>query len=67
MLKWIHRLLFGKIDDAINTAQYVRAVERDKQRGAIMEINRRFKILLEEGSIELVIKNVKGVIENELD
>lgn len=53
------------MDDAIEQARFRRAVEADKQKTEIMKLNKQFKILLDEGTIEIVIKNVKGVIENE--
>lgn len=65
MLNWLHKLLFGKMDEAIEQIRYQRAVENDKQKTEIMRLNRQFKILLDEGSVEIIIKNVKGVIENE--
>ena len=65
MFKWLHKVLFGSIDEAIEKARYVRAVENDKQRTEMQKLNQTFKILIGEGSIELVIKNIKGVVENQ--
>jgi len=64
MFNWLHKILFGKIDDAIDQAKFIRAIENDKQRTEMQKLNQSFKILIGEGSIELVIKNIKGVVEN---
>lgn len=37
--------------------------QQDKDFKDIAKINKRFKILVEDGEIEIVIKNIKGVIK----
>lgn len=54
------------IKEAIENARFERAKAVDKQKTEIMDINRKLKILLDEGTIEISIKNVKGVIEDGL-
>ena len=53
------------IKEAIDNARWKKTVAIDQQKTEIMKINRSLKLLLDEGSIEITIKNVKGVLENE--
>ena len=53
------------IKGAIDNARWKKTVAIDQQKTEIMKINRSLKLLLDEGSIEITIKNVKGVLENE--
>lgn len=53
------------IREAIDEARWEKAKAVDKQKTEIMRISRSLKLLLDEGSVEITIRNVKGVIEDD--
>lgn len=65
MLKFLNKLLFDGLDLAIQKARARSAENSKTQKKEIEKINRRFELLLEDGSVEIIIKNVKGIINHE--
>ena len=55
--------LFNRKGKEINKLKQSIIRERKKDITSLKTVNKQVKLLLEEGSIEVVIKNVKGVVK----
>lgn len=66
MINYIRKLLFGNGEkkEAKNLHDTLMA-EKDKDIKDLQKVNKSIKLLLEEGHVEIVIKNVKGVIQED--
>lgn len=65
MCKIILRKLFGKYDEAIEEARAKSLREHKRSAQELETLNKRFKLLLDEGNVEIIIKNVKGVLQDD--
>lgn len=67
MFSFISKILFGKVDKKIRDAKMeadLRGTLKKTELNKLKNINRKFKILIDEGSVEIIIKNVNGVLQN---
>ena len=62
IIKWFHNLFF-KRQDQIDELKSEMFKEKKKSLNEIRKINRAFRLLIDEGSIEITIKNVDGVLK----
>ena len=62
LIKWFHNMFFKK-QDRIDELKKEILVEKKKSLKEIRKVNRAFKLLVDEGSIEITIKNVDGVLK----
>jgi len=63
IIKWFHNLFFKK-QDRIDELKSEMFKEKKKSLNEIRKINRAFRLLIDEGSIEITIKNVDGVLKD---
>ena len=63
IIKWFHNLFF-KWQDQIDELKSEMFKEKKKSLNEIRKINRAFRLLIDEGSIEITIKNVDGVLKD---
>ena len=63
IIKWFHNLFF-KRQDQIDELKSEIFKEKKKSLNEIRKINRAFRLLIDEGSIEITIKNVDGVLKD---
>ncbi len=63
IIKWFHNLFF-KRQDQIDELKSEMFKEKKKSLNEIRKINRAFRLLIDEGSIEITIKNVDGVLKD---
>jgi len=63
IIKWFHNLFF-KRQDQIDELKSEMFKEKKKSLNEIKKINRAFRLLIDEGSIEITIKNVDGVLKD---
>lgn len=55
--------IFGKKPDRVSQLKEQIAKSQNADIKALSKINKSFRILIDEGEIELVIKNINGVIK----
>ena len=63
IIKCFHNLFF-KRQDQIDELKSEMFKEKKKSLNEIRKINRAFRLLIDEGSIEITIKNVDGVLKD---
>jgi len=63
IIKWFHNIFF-KRQDQIDELKSEMFKEKKKSLNEIRKINRAFRLLIDEGSIEITIKNVDGVLKD---
>lgn len=65
MINIITKLLFGGKDRKIEEVKGNVLQDRIETKRGLKRINKKFKLLLDEGKIEIVIRNVKGVLQDD--